>query len=487
MPRKLTRKTTISGALIGALTLALAIFMAWGLVTSNESAQASPDSTVTTVAIDMDPSSAPANDQNTVGSLEPCLTIANSTGQTLEFDVVTDAIPLGVRDGLVNGFQYTMAFNGAFTVTAVDHTTAGIVLLDRNPGGWSPLDFSQGQAALPWSPPVGISMSDLNANGSEGNGESPANAAGGVLGRYTLTYDGTLPNGVYSITLTTVGYGGPAGPLYDDPTHVGVDDDGDTSIDEDILLDATAGYGQIAVGVTCPGAPTPTPHPTASPTPTVVPSPTLFPTPTRPADVDGDTLPDISDNCPLVANPDQRDSDGDGTGDACEGLALGVPLVPGWNHVCYTDLGQPLEAALAGFINDVAAAYRLRSDQSYDRWFPGRPDVSTITTISPFEPLFLLMWDSTVWVQQPSTPPTGVDLHQGWNSTCYVGDSKSISDAAATIASQLGIVYALRSDQTWSRYVPDRPEMSSIDRLKRYDAVHMLVTDPDGTTWAFDP
>jgi hypothetical protein len=246
---------------LGALTLALAIFMAWGLVTSNESAQASPDSTVTTVAIDMDPSSAPANDQNTVGSLEPCLTIANSTGQTLEFDVVTDAIPLGVRDGLVNGFQYTMAFNGAFTVTAVDHTTAGIVLLDRNPGGWSPLDFSQGQAALPWSPPVGISMSDLNANGSEGNGESPANAAGGVLGRYTLTYDGTLPNGVYSITLTTVGYGGPAGPLYDDPTHVGVDDDGDTSIDEDILLDATAGYGQIAVGVTCPGAPTPTPGP----------------------------------------------------------------------------------------------------------------------------------------------------------------------------------------------------------------------------------
>jgi len=158
-----------------------------------------------------------------------------------------------------------------------------------------------------------------------------------------------------------------------------------------------------------------------------------------------------------------------------------------WNHVCYTDLGQPLEAALAAFIEDVAAAYRLRPDQGYDRWFPGRPDVSTITSISPYESLFLLMSNSTAWAQQPSTPPTGTNLQQGWNSTCYAGDSKSVGDAAATIASQLGILYALRSDQTWSRHVPDRPEMSSIARLKQYDALLILVTDPGGTTWAFDP
>jgi len=252
---KIGSKAPLWGIFLGALTLALAIFAVWGVATSDESAQASPD-IVTTVAIDMYPSSTPANDEDTVGSLETCVTLANSAGQTLQFDVVTDAVPLGVRDGLVNGFQYTMNFNGAFTVTAVDHTTAGVVLLHRNPGGWAPLDFSQGQTALPWSPPVGISMSDLNANGSEGNGESPANSAGGVLGRYTLTYNGTLPNGVYSIGLTTVGYGGPAGPLYDDPTNVAVDDDADTSVDEDILLDGTAGYGQIAVGQTCPGAPT---------------------------------------------------------------------------------------------------------------------------------------------------------------------------------------------------------------------------------------
>lgn len=38
-------------------------------------------------------------------------------------------------------------------------------------------------------------------------------------------------------------------------------------------------------------------------------------------DTDGDGVPDISDNCPNVANADQADSDGNGTGDVCETIA----------------------------------------------------------------------------------------------------------------------------------------------------------------------
>jgi hypothetical protein len=36
------------------------------------------------------------------------------------------------------------------------------------------------------------------------------------------------------------------------------------------------------------------------------------------ADADGDGVPDSTDNCTAVANPDQRDSDGDGYGNACD-------------------------------------------------------------------------------------------------------------------------------------------------------------------------
>ena len=35
-------------------------------------------------------------------------------------------------------------------------------------------------------------------------------------------------------------------------------------------------------------------------------------------DSDGDGVPDISDNCPMIANADQHDHDGDGRGDACD-------------------------------------------------------------------------------------------------------------------------------------------------------------------------
>jgi hypothetical protein len=58
--------------------------------------------------------------------------------------------------------------------------------------------------------------------------------------------------------------------------------------------------------------------PTSAPTVTPTPGPTTSPTPESGDDTDGDGAPDALDNCPLIANVDQADSDGDAIGDSCD-------------------------------------------------------------------------------------------------------------------------------------------------------------------------
>ncbi len=63
-----------------------------------------------------------------------------------------------------------------------------------------------------------------------------------------------------------------------------------------------------------------------------VPIPNALPCPATNPDLDGDGVPDIADNCPGLANPDQADQDGDGHGDACDNCpAVFNPDQADWN------------------------------------------------------------------------------------------------------------------------------------------------------------
>jgi len=161
--------------------------------------------------------------------------------------------------------------------------------------------------------------------------------------------------------------------------------------------------------------------------------------------------------------------------------------VAGWNHVCYVGPSQDIEDALADISQDVLAAYRLRAE-GYDKWFPDRLDVSTLATLSPYEPLFLLLASSAAWPQQPSgSPPAVTPLVQAWNSVCYAGEPKDAESATEGIGGQFAVLYALAPNQGWQRFVAGRPDVSDPMQLSRFASVLILVTEAGGTQWAFSP
>ena len=165
-----------------------------------------------------------------------------------------------------------------------------------------------------------------------------------------------------------------------------------------------------------------------------------------------------------------------------------VSLVRGWNTVCYRGPEQPVETALANALNSVVALYRLKPNQQFDKWFAGRPDISTINTLSPYDSLFILMGSDATWQQKASgTAFTSVNLGQGWNSVCYAGPTQDTETATAGISSQVGVIYALTAEQRWLQFIPARPEISELTQLEQFSSVLVLVTNASGATWTFSP
>jgi hypothetical protein len=130
----------------------------------------------------------------------------------------------------------------------------------------------------------------------------------------------------------------------------------------------------------------------------------------------------------------------------------------------------------------------LRPDQVFDRWFAGRPEFSTITALNPYDPLFILMGSDATWQQEVSgSPLTSASLGPGWNNVCYAGRTDDVEMATADISSQVAVIYVLGAGQAWGRFVPDRPDISDLTQLEQFSCPLVLVTDPNGVTWAFSP
>jgi len=197
------------------------------------------------------------------------------------------------------------------------------------------------------------------------------------------------------------------------------------------------------------------------------------------ADTDGDTIPD-----------GQEDANHNGKMDAGETDAslVAASLAQGWTQTCYVGAAASVDQALGSLGSKVQAVYRLGAAQTFDRWFPGRPDVSTITSVTPYDQLFVLASEAVTWSQQFSGASHGsAILAQGWNAVCYGGATTDMDTATAGISGQISVIYALEADHSWGRYAPGRPDVSDMTQAERLQALLVLVTREGGVTWVFNP
>jgi hypothetical protein len=157
--------------------------------------------------------------------------------------------------------------------------------------------------------------------------------------------------------------------------------------------------------------------------------------------------------------------------------------VSGWNDACYQGSEQSIGDAFAD-MTDVQAVYRMRG-QSFDRWFPGRPEVSNIETLSPFDKLLVLATGAGAWTVTPKgDTPDSATLSSGWNGLAIwvpgsAGGGGPASRGLAVIHPQVGPVLA----SLWGRPAGG----SNLERLDKYTSVLIMVTDSDGAVWTFDP
>jgi hypothetical protein len=162
---------------------------------------------------------------------------------------------------------------------------------------------------------------------------------------------------------------------------------------------------------------------------------------------------------------------------------------PGWHNATWTGGVSSAEDAFACAAGNYAAAYRLVGG-GWERHFPDRPELSNMGSLEQHD-AFLILITGDVTCEMPAADPPGtertLDWGVGWQNEGWTGaDGTAPQDAFACAAGSYAAAYRLIGGG-WERYFPDRPDISNMGPLNKYDAFLILVTAPVSCTMPIAP
>jgi hypothetical protein len=196
-----------------------------------------------------------------------------------------------------------------------------------------------------------------------------------------------------------------------------------------------------------------TPTPTATPTPTPTPTATATATPTPPA-----------------------------------GPTRTIQWAPGWHNATWSGASTP-EEVFACAAGKYAAAYRF-TDVGLERYFPDRPDISNMGPLAQYD-AFLILITQPVTCAMPVTAASGssriLQWSPGWHNEGWSGpDGTAPEEAFSCAVGNYAAAYRF-TDTGLERYFPNRPDISNMGPLNKYDAFLILVTAPVSCTMPIAP
>lgn len=151
----------------------------------------------------------------------------------------------------------------------------------------------------------------------------------------------------------------------------------------------------------------------------------------------------------------------------------------GWHNAVWTGDTSSPQDVFACAEGKYAAAYRFTGG-TQQRYFPGRPDISTMTHLDQYDAFFIFITDPVTCDMPVAAAPGAsrtLPWTAGWQDAGWTGpDGTTPQSAFACAGSSVGAAYKYLDDGGLQRYFPGRPDISSMTSLDQYDAFLVLVT-----------